>query len=381
MPTIRKHSGRKPYRTLSEHIRLQILNGRYASGAMLPSENELTGLLGASRMTVRKALTDLANEGLVESHRGRGWLVRGPGNGAGRKTRIVEAIGGLQDYVHAIIAEGMREALPEDDLKIQWHILREHRGESRHKERKELAESVSCDAMVVVENKRLPPDEIDFYRTRPFPVIVAGSSESLPLDTAAMDYFQASVETVDRLIAEHCGHIVFLADDHLNEAVPSFRDREEGYEVAMKRHQLMPRRLAVTHAQLVMGGRTDTAMMEEIDATEGAPIGFFSGASYPLSALLAPFGRMGRFPSDRLRLAGYIHMDMSLRDFEALHLPSLHGITDNWRAVGQTVGARLLARWNAPDLPACRTLVPAHCDGIFDEERKFEMEGTASENK
>ncbi len=56
-------------------LRDGIVNGAYAHGAMLPSEQELTALYGVSRITAKRALNELAAEGLVARERGRGTRV------------------------------------------------------------------------------------------------------------------------------------------------------------------------------------------------------------------------------------------------------------------------------------------------------------------
>ncbi len=61
-----------------ESLRAGILDGRYTPEQQLPSENELTALYEVSRITVRRALLDLENEGLVERLHGRGTFVRRP---------------------------------------------------------------------------------------------------------------------------------------------------------------------------------------------------------------------------------------------------------------------------------------------------------------
>lgn len=46
-----------------------------AGGALLPSEAELSGEFGASRVTVRRALELLRDEGLIAARQGFGWFV------------------------------------------------------------------------------------------------------------------------------------------------------------------------------------------------------------------------------------------------------------------------------------------------------------------
>jgi len=55
--------------TLRDRVRAE------APGAVLPSESELSAEFDVSRVTVRRALETLRDEGLVESRQGFGWMV------------------------------------------------------------------------------------------------------------------------------------------------------------------------------------------------------------------------------------------------------------------------------------------------------------------
>ena len=50
-------------------------SGDLAAGALLPSESELSAAYGVSRVTVRKALELLRDEGLIDARQGFGWFV------------------------------------------------------------------------------------------------------------------------------------------------------------------------------------------------------------------------------------------------------------------------------------------------------------------
>jgi GntR family transcriptional regulator len=63
-------------------MRERITNGEYRAGDRLPSEAELCALYGVSRMTVRRAVTLLVQDGVVFTENGRGTFVRAPGLGA-----------------------------------------------------------------------------------------------------------------------------------------------------------------------------------------------------------------------------------------------------------------------------------------------------------
>lgn len=65
------------YLRIAADLRQQIADGRLVPGNLLPSESALANEHGVSRVTVRKALTELKNDGIVDSRQGFGWYVVG----------------------------------------------------------------------------------------------------------------------------------------------------------------------------------------------------------------------------------------------------------------------------------------------------------------
>ncbi|NBN89007.1 MAG: GntR family transcriptional regulator [Actinobacteria bacterium] len=65
------------YQQIAEELRGRVLAGDFAAGRMLPSESELSAEFSASRVTVRRALEVLRDEGLVDARQGFGWFVAG----------------------------------------------------------------------------------------------------------------------------------------------------------------------------------------------------------------------------------------------------------------------------------------------------------------
>jgi GntR family transcriptional regulator len=63
---------------IREDLELNLNSGRFQPGAELPGEAALCAHYGASRGTIRHALADLAREGVVERHAGRGSFLRRP---------------------------------------------------------------------------------------------------------------------------------------------------------------------------------------------------------------------------------------------------------------------------------------------------------------
>jgi GntR family transcriptional regulator len=65
------------YRAIADDLRRRVTTGEFASGRLLPSEAELSAAYDASRVTVRKALEVLRDEGLLDARQGFGWFVAG----------------------------------------------------------------------------------------------------------------------------------------------------------------------------------------------------------------------------------------------------------------------------------------------------------------
>lgn len=63
------------YQAIAEDLRRRLDAGELTTGRLLPSESELSTRYEASRVTVRRALEVLRDEGRIESRQGLGWLV------------------------------------------------------------------------------------------------------------------------------------------------------------------------------------------------------------------------------------------------------------------------------------------------------------------
>ncbi len=63
------------YQSIADDLRRQVSSGTLAAGRLLPSEADLGDTYGASRVTIRRALEVLRDEGLVAARQGFGWFV------------------------------------------------------------------------------------------------------------------------------------------------------------------------------------------------------------------------------------------------------------------------------------------------------------------
>jgi GntR family transcriptional regulator len=62
------------YKVIADDLRHRVTLGEFAAGRLLPSESELSASYAASRITIRRALEVLREEGLVDARQGFGWF-------------------------------------------------------------------------------------------------------------------------------------------------------------------------------------------------------------------------------------------------------------------------------------------------------------------
>jgi GntR family transcriptional regulator len=96
---------------LAAVLRDGITTGRYAPGERLPGEDGLAALYGVSRVTVRRALRDLQEQGLIERRQGRGTFV----------ARAASAPASAVDGYMARVARGRRRSRPQL-LDARWVV-------------------------------------------------------------------------------------------------------------------------------------------------------------------------------------------------------------------------------------------------------------------
>lgn len=83
---------------IKDTLRTRILDGTYAPNSQMPSEYALCAMFGVSRITVRQALGDLRNEGLVFRLHGKGTFVSKP--------KAFQNVTSLQGFAQAMSSMG-----------------------------------------------------------------------------------------------------------------------------------------------------------------------------------------------------------------------------------------------------------------------------------
>lgn len=87
------------YYQLENVLREKITSGSFEPGDRLPTEVELIGEYGVSRITVRQALQALANDGLIERKQGRGTVVAARRSRKKRLSAVIHLTGSLDELI------------------------------------------------------------------------------------------------------------------------------------------------------------------------------------------------------------------------------------------------------------------------------------------
>ena len=117
------------YASVARAVAGDILSGRYPVGSVIPTELALTQRYGVSRQTVRQALNELKQEGLISSHAGVGTTVRARPeapkflSGLGAISELLQFVGTTRTLVrkqHEVIADAALAQLLKCEVGQAW---------------------------------------------------------------------------------------------------------------------------------------------------------------------------------------------------------------------------------------------------------------------
>jgi len=127
----------RSYARIAASLRERIAAGNPPPGSLLPSESALCQDYGVTRNTVRRALAELAEDGLIETVPGRGRVVRSPNEPGSAAEHALPRYGRIAADLRAAIERG--ELAPGDVLPSEAALMKRH-GVSRGTVRQALAD-------------------------------------------------------------------------------------------------------------------------------------------------------------------------------------------------------------------------------------------------
>ncbi len=210
----------KKYERIVLWVQEEIKNGSLSRGDKLPSENELMDRFDVSRQTVRRAMEELADKGVVEGRRGSGTYVTvNTRRYAGREVRIAVMLTYVDTYIFPSIIKGIESVLSREGCTLQI-AMTDNAVEKERMLLKEFIHTQSVDGIIAETVKSaLPNPNTELYRELErlgIPVLFVNSFyRELDIPHISMDDRRAGY-----LAAKHlaeCGHTriggIFKADD------------------------------------------------------------------------------------------------------------------------------------------------------------------------
>ena len=211
----------KKYERIVSWVQTEIENGALSRGDKLPSENELMERFRVSRQTVRRAVGELTEEGVVEGRRGSGTYVTVNTRryAAGKEIRIAVMLTYVDTYIFPSIIKGIESVLSSEGCTLQI-AMTDNAVEKERMLLKEFIHTQSVDGIIAETVKSaLPNPNMELYReieNMGIPVLFVNSYyKELDIPHISMDDRKAGY-----LAAKHlaeCGHTriggIFKADD------------------------------------------------------------------------------------------------------------------------------------------------------------------------
>lgn len=211
----------KKYERIVSWVQTEIENGALSRGDKLPSENELMERFRVSRQTVRRAMEELTEKGVVEGRRGSGTYVTVNTRryAAGKEIRIAVMLTYVDTYIFPSIIKGIESVLSSEGCTLQI-VMTDNAVEKERMLLKEFIHTQSVDGIIAETVKSaLPNPNMELYReieNMGIPVLFVNSYyKELDIPHISMDDRKAGY-----LAAKHlaeCGHTriggIFKADD------------------------------------------------------------------------------------------------------------------------------------------------------------------------
>ncbi len=192
------HSPTPLYHRIYSVMRERITNGYYAPHQLMPTEAELSETFSTSRITARKAMEMLAQEGLVTRSRGRGTFVTETAMTQDIGASVVTDVSGLLSYLNKV---GQGTAV---------RVISLDRGEAPPRIASMLALPSTTELVRAVRVRWLGEQPYSLSMTYLLPEIGAGLSREDLASADMIDLVQregASVEQVEQTMS------ATLADD------------------------------------------------------------------------------------------------------------------------------------------------------------------------
>lgn len=338
----------KLYRQIQAYLEEQIVRHRDQPGFKLPSEQALAIKFKASRVTVRTALGNLEERGLIVRMQGKGSFIREPSPGAPRTLAFLAPDAGSA-YMRELI-RGMTDFCSRNEL--DFAVLFSCLNPGLEDKAIRTARDLKCDGLMLMPlDFGSYSDEMLRLSLRKTPVVfVDWRLPGLDFPCVSSDHFDITYQAVRYLAQKGHRDIVFLVSPQPRAS--SLQSRLRGFEQGLldflgtiNRHNFFTENLS--HAQTV-------EYFTEFFREHPSVTGIICGSGQSADAVLAAFRRLGRTPGRDFGMVLIDNESAYTLDLLGLKLPT---ITQDGYGIGFTAARTLFDRLTGKEVPA-ETFIP-----------------------
>ncbi|MBO7742839.1 GntR family transcriptional regulator [Paenibacillus sp. MWE-103] len=349
------------YEQIKHFIRSEIGRQAWKPGDLLPSEHELTRRFAVSRITVKKAMSDLVKEGLVYRIQGKGSYVspmdgKAPAAPSGidsvpLRSPVALLLPFINNRFNALLLGGVESVLAE----AGYPLLFCHTGNSQANEERILRrlKQAPLAGLIVypVEGEtynrelvQLALDDVPF-------VVVDRDLRGIDTHFVGADNVAGAREAVGHLISLGHRNIGFVST--VVAGTSSIEDRLAGYEQAHADYRLpIDRRFRLAHL--------------EIEVPKQAELRSFLARNPDMTAVFAINPGLGLEVADAARGLGLrLPQELSLVFFDDFEFSEFHAVrpscvVQDSRQLGQEAARMLLAVIEQPRRERRKLFLPPH---------------------
>lgn len=314
-----KNSKTPLYTQVVEYLKGKIIDGELLPGDQLPTEIELAEKFNVSRITSKRAMEELAREGLIYRKKGQGSFVSSAQklNNIGKTNKIIAMIIPYQSSREELIdyIKGATDFLNSKKYYLTVHCT----DDENAKREREFLINLPLEGFEGIiyypMNINIDYDILKPMCLNEYPIVTIDKYyESLPINSVVSDNYGGSYNAVSTLIERGHKRIAFLTRTPLDTA-SSLKERFSAYCKALKDHDIsIDHNIIFTnYASRMLNKKTEEARVEYLSGklqkfVEAGVTTFFT--EYDTEILLACKSLLQRgfvFPKE-FAIAGFDHI-------------------------------------------------------------------------
>jgi GntR family transcriptional regulator of arabinose operon len=190
------------YYQLKRFLSKQIKEKVWLPGHRIPTEEELAKKYNLSRGTIRRAISDLVNEGLLYRRVSKGTFVTEPGRREFRAGLVILGMSGEVSLSHDIffsrVVRGINSEM--ESLNCRLDLLFRESNPSRSQALQKVVEDGGFDGMLILTHEPIYWEDVDFLEEGAFPyVLMHRYLKDHEVNSVICDDYRGAVEAVKYL--------------------------------------------------------------------------------------------------------------------------------------------------------------------------------------